>query len=174
MVIVDESSQCDMFGLAALGLAHKAIIVGDDKQISPQAIGTEESAVHELILQHIPDLPQAKLLDIKTSLYDLAKMRFPGVIMLREHFRCLPEIIEFSNQLAYGGAILPLREQPADPAGAASSTFTSPTASGSRGPTPTRPKPSSSSTRSPSCAKTRATTARPSGSSHCSGTRRPS
>ena len=71
--------------------------------------------MHELISQHIPDLPQAELLDIKTSLYDLAKMRFPGVIMLREHFRCLPEIIEFSNRLAYNGAILPLREQPADP-----------------------------------------------------------
>ena len=116
VVIVDESSQCDLFGLAALGIARKAVVVGDDKQISPQAVGTDESAVHELIRQHIPDLPQAELLDIKTSLYDLSKMRFPGVIMLREHFRCLPEIIEFSNQLAYGGAILPLREQPADSA----------------------------------------------------------
>ena len=114
VVIVDESSQCDLFGLAALSIADKAVIVGDDKQISPQAVGTDESAVHELITQHIPDLPQAALLDIKSSLYDLAKMRFPGVIMLREHFRCLPEIIEFSNQLAYSGAILPLREQPAD------------------------------------------------------------
>jgi very-short-patch-repair endonuclease len=115
VVIVDESSQCDLFGLAALGIADKAVVVGDDKQISPQAVGTDESAVHELIRQHIPDLPQAELLDIKTSLYDLSKMRFPGVIMLREHFRCLPEIIEFSNQLSYGGKILPLREQPADP-----------------------------------------------------------
>jgi superfamily I DNA and/or RNA helicase len=112
---MDESSQCDIFGLAALALADKAIIVGDDKQISPQAIGTEESAVHELITQYIPDLPQSSLLDLKASLYDLAKMRFPGVIMLREHFRCLPEIIEFSNRLSYDGAILPLREQPADP-----------------------------------------------------------
>ena len=115
VVIMDESSQCDIFGLAALALADKAIIVGDDKQISPQAIGTEESSVHELITQHISDLPQSSLLDLKTSLYDLAKMRFPGVIMLREHFRCLPEIIEFSNRLSYEGAILPLREQPADP-----------------------------------------------------------
>ena len=114
VVIVDESSQCDLFGLAAFGIADKAVVVGDDKQISPQAVGTDESAVHELIRQHIPDVPQAELLDIKTSLYDLSKMRFPGVIMLREHFRCLPEIIEFSNQLAYGGAILPLREQPTD------------------------------------------------------------
>jgi very-short-patch-repair endonuclease len=115
VVIVDESSQCDLFSLAALGIARKAVVVGDDKQISPQAVGTDESAVHELISQHIPDLPQAELLDIKTSLYDLSKMRFPGVIMLREHFRCLPEIIEFSNQLAYGGEILPLREPPANP-----------------------------------------------------------
>jgi hypothetical protein len=114
VVIVDESSQCDLFGLAALLIADKAVIVGDDKQISPQAVGTEESAVHELIKQHIPDLPQSGLLDIKSSLYDLAKMRFPGVIMLREHFRCLPEIIGFSNQLSYNGQILPLREQPAD------------------------------------------------------------
>jgi very-short-patch-repair endonuclease len=114
VVIVDESSQCDLFGLAALGIARKAVVVGDDKQISPQAVGTDEASVHELIRQHISDLPQAELLDIKTSLYDLSKMRFPGVIMLREHFRCLPEIIEFSNQLAYNGNILPLREQPAD------------------------------------------------------------
>jgi hypothetical protein len=116
VVIVDESSQCDLFGLAALGIARKAVVVGDDKQISPQPVGTEEASVHELIRQHISDLPQAELLDIKTSLYDLSKMRFPGVIMLREHFRCLPEIIEFSNRLAYNGNILPLREQPADTA----------------------------------------------------------
>ena len=115
VVIVDESSQCDIFGLAAIALAEKAIIVGDDKQISPSAIGTDESLVHELITQHIPDLPRPEMLDIRSSLYDLAKMRFPGVIMLREHFRCLPEIIEFSNKLCYNGAILPLREQPTDP-----------------------------------------------------------
>ena len=115
VVIVDESSQCDLFSLAALAIADKAVIVGDDQQISPQMVGTEESVVHELIDQYIADIPQAALLDIKTSLYDMAKMRFPGVITLREHFRCLPEIIEFSNQLCYGGNILPLREQPTDP-----------------------------------------------------------
>jgi len=114
VVIVDESSQCDLFGLAALSVADRAVIVGDDKQISPQAIGTDESAVHELLDQHLGEVPQYRLLDIKTSIYDLAKMRFPGVIMLREHFRCLPDIIDFSNQLSYNGQILPLREQPAD------------------------------------------------------------
>lgn len=116
VVIVDESSQCDVFALAALGIAHKAVVVGDDKQISPQAVGTDQDKVHELITQHISDLPHSELLDITSSLYDIAKRTFPGVIMLREHFRCLPEIIDFSNQLSYGGAILPLREQLTDPA----------------------------------------------------------
>lgn len=29
--------------------------------------------------------------------------------MLREHFRCVPEIIQFSNDLSYGGEMIPLR-----------------------------------------------------------------
>jgi very-short-patch-repair endonuclease len=115
VVIVDESSQCDIFALAALSIADKAVVVGDDKQISPSAVGTDQSAVHELINQHIAGLPHAELLDVTTSLYDIAKRTFPGVIMLREHFRCLPDIIEFSNSLAYNGQILPLRESLPDP-----------------------------------------------------------
>lgn len=115
VVIVDESSQCDIFSLAALGIARKAVVVGDDKQISPQAVGTDQDTVNELIAQHIADLPHNQLLDITSSLYDIAKRTFPGVIMLKEHFRCLPEIIEFSNQLAYNGEILPLREDSSDP-----------------------------------------------------------
>ncbi|HEV8597070.1 MAG TPA: AAA domain-containing protein [Candidatus Dormibacteraeota bacterium] len=115
VVIVDESSQCDIFSLAVLGIARKAVVVGDDQQISPQAIGVNQDAVHELIAQHISDLPNAALLDVTSSLYDVAKRMFPGVIMLKEHFRCLPEIIQFSNDLAYDGQILPLREESTDP-----------------------------------------------------------
>lgn len=115
VVIVDESSQCDVFALAALAIADKAVVVGDDKQISPSAVGTDQGAVHELITQHISGLPHAELLDVTTSLYDIAKRTFPGVIMLREHFRCLPDIIEFSNRLSYDGKIMPLREGLPDP-----------------------------------------------------------
>src|SRR5699024_8257882 len=32
-----------------------------------------------------------------------------GKLMLREHFRCVPEIIQFSNDLSYGGEMIPLR-----------------------------------------------------------------
>jgi very-short-patch-repair endonuclease len=110
VVIVDESSQCDVFATAVLGMARKAVIVGDDKQISPQAVGMDQAVVHDLIQEHISDLPNASLLDATSSLYDIAKRTFPGVIMLKEHFRCVPEIIQFSNDLSYNGEILPLRE----------------------------------------------------------------
>ncbi|MGB1583555.1 MAG: AAA domain-containing protein [Solirubrobacterales bacterium] len=110
VVIIDESSQCDVFSLAVLGIAKKVIVVGDDKQISPQAVGANQAAVHELIEQFISDVPNAELFEVTSSLYDHAKRTFPGVIMLREHFRCVPEIIQFSNDLCYDGEMLPLRE----------------------------------------------------------------
>ena len=115
VIIVDESSQCDIFSLGALTLAKKAIVVGDDKQISPQVVGTDLQVVQNLIRDHIPDIGYSELLSLEASLYDIATRSFPGVIRLREHFRCLPEIIEFSNDLCYGGAILPLREEHPDP-----------------------------------------------------------
>ena len=44
------------------------------------------------------------------SVYDLARQSFGGAICLLEHFRCVPEIIQFSNQLSYNGQIKPLRD----------------------------------------------------------------
>ena len=41
---------------------------------------------------------------------DLARQSFGSTIRLVEHFRCVPEIIQFSNQLSYEGAIRPLRD----------------------------------------------------------------
>jgi hypothetical protein len=41
------------------------------------------------------------LFDPDNSLYDAAFQKFPGVVMLTEHFRCLPLIIAFSNAYAY-------------------------------------------------------------------------
>lgn len=44
------------------------------------------------------------------SIYDLAKVVFAGnSVMLREHFRCVPAIIEYSNREFYQGDIRPLR-----------------------------------------------------------------
>lgn len=50
------------------------------------------------------------LYDGQLSLYDLARQSFGGTVCLREHFRCAPEIIQFSNVLSYDRKIKPLRD----------------------------------------------------------------
>ncbi len=109
VVIFDESSQSDIFALCALFRGKKAVIVGDDKQISPYAIGADNVTILELNKRHIKEVPHRELFDLKTSLYDFGRFIFSSNLMLKEHFRCVPEIIQYSNDQFYGGAIIPLR-----------------------------------------------------------------
>ncbi len=109
VVIIDEASQCDVNGLLAWYLADQVVVVGDDKQVSPMAVGQKLDWVQGLINQYLHDVPNHQLYDGKTSLYDLAQQAFGGTIRLREHFRCMPDIIEFSNELSYDFEIEPLR-----------------------------------------------------------------
>ena len=48
LLIVDEASQADLTALPLLYLAENAIIVGDDRQVSPVSIGTKNEAVDAL------------------------------------------------------------------------------------------------------------------------------
>lgn len=110
VVIVDESSQCDLLTLGVLALGQKSVIVGDDKQTSPNRVGTKVERIAELQDRYVSDIPGAKLLTLDDSLYSLATRAFSSTISLREHFRCVPEIIEFSSKRYYAGGIRPLRE----------------------------------------------------------------
>jgi very-short-patch-repair endonuclease len=110
VVIVDEASQCDLGGLLALYLGKSAVIVGDHEQVSPSAIGETVEDTQALISQFLAGIPNNHLYDGQTSVYDLARQSFGGTIGLREHFRCVPDIIEFSNQLSYHGEVRPLRD----------------------------------------------------------------
>lgn len=110
VVIVDEASQSDVMGLLALYYADTAIVVGDNEQVSPSAIGQKLEIVQHLIDEHLRSVPNGHLYDGQTSIYDLARASFGATIRLIEHFRCVPEIIQFSNQLCYDGAIRPLRD----------------------------------------------------------------
>ncbi|MBM2618886.1 arginase family protein [Actinoplanes sp. LDG1-06] len=107
VVIVDEASQADLFALPVLSLAERAVVVGDDQQIGPQLgfVG----AVAGLIHSHLDDVPSAEHFDPESSLYDHAVRRSPERILLTEHFRCVPQIIEFSSRHYYDGKIMPLR-----------------------------------------------------------------
>ncbi|MCY6959223.1 AAA domain-containing protein [Clostridium brassicae] len=110
VVIIDEGSQCDIFAISALFRAKKAIIIGDDNQITPEAIGTNTCKTQTLIDKYLKDIPHSEWFDMKTSLYSTALRIFPDRIMLKEHFRCVPEVIGFSNELCYSNEIIPLRQ----------------------------------------------------------------
>jgi very-short-patch-repair endonuclease len=114
LVIVDEASQCDLRALPVLFRAKKVLVVGDPEQISPSAIGIDRSKVFELNKQYLSDIPYADTTFlIDNSLYHIAQ-NIPRMdrILLTEHFRCIPQIIEFNNRLcpSYAGKLEPLRQ----------------------------------------------------------------
>ena len=110
VVVVDEASQSGAEALFLHYIAKKIIIVGDDKQIAPYNVGIDRDDVELLRSRHIPDLPLTDYFDLDHSFFDQAYLRFGNRIRLCEHFRCMPEIIQFSNKLCYENEpLLPLR-----------------------------------------------------------------
>jgi superfamily I DNA and/or RNA helicase len=115
VLIIDEASQSDIRALAVFALAKNVVVVGDHEQVSPYAVGLQADKVQELIDEMLVDIPNSQLYDGKTSIYDLARQSFGGTIRLLEHFRCVPDIIQFSNHLCYNNEILPLRDPSSAP-----------------------------------------------------------
>lgn len=112
VVIVDEASQSGIDSLFLFHIAKKIIVVGDIQQISPSIGFVDTERVHALQRLYLDGLPHDVALRPESSLYENAQIRFNGNIVLREHFRCMPEIIQFSNDLCYapnGTPLDPLR-----------------------------------------------------------------
>lgn len=110
LVIVDEASQSDIWALPALLRGKKLLVVGDHKQVSPSAVGVAEERVKELVSRFLGGQPHGSEMTPDKSIYDLARVVFAGnSVMLKEHFRSVPAIIEFSNREFYEGDIRPLR-----------------------------------------------------------------
>jgi hypothetical protein len=80
---------------------------------APCRYGVDRARTVQLQDLYLNDVPQKSLLTVEESLYSIAERAFASVEMLREHFRCAPEIIEVSNRY-YDNRILPLREQVPD------------------------------------------------------------
>ena len=115
VAIVDEASQSGPEALFVAYIAKKVIVVGDDQQISPDDVGINVQAVQDLIELHLEDMPFKGVFGVRSSLFDQGKQFFGHPLRLREHFRCMPEIIQFSNNLCYADQPLePLRQFGAD------------------------------------------------------------
>lgn len=110
VVIFDEASQSDISALAVAYMGRRLIVVGDDKQVSPLAVGVDQTKVDALRDMYLRGrIANWKLYGADDSLYDIASRTYKP-LMLREHFRCMPEIIGYSNRLSYDGKIKPLRD----------------------------------------------------------------
>ncbi|MCB9882367.1 MAG: AAA family ATPase [Planctomycetes bacterium] len=107
-VIVDEASQMGVDGLFVFYVGKRAVIVGDDQQISPSDVGLSDDAVEMLQRRYLFDFEHANALGRGGNVYDNAQIRFGRPVTLREHFRCMPEIIQFSNDLCYAPKGTPL------------------------------------------------------------------
>lgn len=112
-VIIDEASQLGPDAIFLLYISKNIIIVGDDKQTSPEYIGVDANAMTPFINRHLEGIPFKDFYGTEYSFFDHAKRFCDGITVLREHFRCMPEIIEFSNKLFYapdGKGLYPLKQ----------------------------------------------------------------
>ncbi|MDD7761398.1 MAG: AAA domain-containing protein [Ezakiella sp.] len=110
ITVVDEASQADILSLPIVYTSDKLIAIGDDKQTTPLYSNISSERVSSLRAASLSeDFPNYHLMDLTTSLYDVLKASFPS-FLLKEQFRSVPDIIEYSNKLSYDGKILPLRD----------------------------------------------------------------
>ncbi|MGY4924887.1 AAA domain-containing protein [Streptomyces sp. 900105755] len=118
VVIVDEASQSGLEAMLLSWLADRMVVVGDSKQVSPSNVGFKQDEYFHLRDRLLTALePDVRsLFGPDSSFFDLTEALSAGrgTLMLKEHFRCMPEIISFSNDLCYNHDLLPLRQYGAD------------------------------------------------------------
>ena len=110
VVIIDEASQCDIAScFPILYRAKKAVVVGDDKQL-PHLSFLEKAKEQSFMSQYgINDRYQLMWRFRTNSMFDLANYYSMHPVLLDEHFRSLPPIINYSNKEFYGGRIKVMR-----------------------------------------------------------------
>ena len=111
VVIIDEASQCDIAScFPILYRARKAVIVGDDKQL-PHLSFLETAKEQSFMSKYeIADRYQLMWRFRTNSMFDIANYYSMRPVLLDEHFRSLPPVINFSNQEFYSNRIRVMRQ----------------------------------------------------------------
>lgn len=108
LVIFDEASQCDIASAVPLmARARKAVVVGDDRQLSfiPQ-LGLSQDR-NLIIAQKLPLKEMSRLSQSQRSLFDcaLATANVPNVT-LRHQYRSAGSIVDYISTNFYGGTLV--------------------------------------------------------------------
>lgn len=113
-VIVDEASQVDLAtGALALSCAKKTVIVGDLKQL-PNVVNDEQKKITDSVFEQY-GLSEAYRYSDHSLLSSVVSL-FPNAphVLLKEHYRCHPEIIGFCNQRFYNNELIVLTKPKSD------------------------------------------------------------
>ena len=109
VVIVDEASQVDLPSLVPMAYrAKKLVVFGDTKQMQSQRFAFMAGNLALSAWQQFGMAtfnPTGRLHPMSESLLNLVATQAEEDCLLDEHFRCLPPIIEFSNDRWYGGQL---------------------------------------------------------------------
>lgn len=105
-VIIDEASQSDIVsGSLALSVAKKATIVGDRMQL-PHVVSREVAEISsDIFNKYEIDEVYDYSLSLLESISSIGKMQIPYTL-LREHYRCEPDIINFCNKKFYKSELI--------------------------------------------------------------------
>lgn len=108
-IIIDEASQVDLVtATIALSCAKKVVLVGDEKQLPHVIKGSHVSTLNHIFKTSGLD----ECFDyVHNNILGCVKKLVPSVAdtLLREHYRCDPEIIGFCNKRFYGGKLVVIK-----------------------------------------------------------------
>jgi hypothetical protein len=119
VVIIDEATQCRVDdALPLIFRARKVIAVGDDRQTVLQRGSVLDDYLFEdlNLEEHLQILGAAGVKSGGSHIFGLVKGLKQARILLDEHYRCPPDIIEFSNRYVYGNQLQIMQWRPANQA----------------------------------------------------------
>ena len=84
VVIVDDADQTGPEGLLLHTLAKKIIVVGENRQISPETAGIENDTMENLKKQYLNEIKHSDYIGCKYSYYDYCNVLFKSHIQMKE------------------------------------------------------------------------------------------
>ncbi len=107
-LIIDEASQGDLLSnVLAMSCAKNLVVVGDSRQL--QQIDEERLFPKSEELSREYNVPKPYRYE-SNSILKSVKDAVSGAptTLLKEHYRCAPDIINFCNKMFYGGELVPM------------------------------------------------------------------
>jgi superfamily I DNA and/or RNA helicase len=109
-LIIDEASQGDLLSsVIAMSCARRLVVVGDSRQL--QQIDESRLFDHAKKLADKHNLPESYKYESNSILKSVRNsVKEVPITLLREHYRCSPDIITFCNKMFYNNELIPMTQ----------------------------------------------------------------